>query len=297
MIEKKRYSIGEVSKLTGITISALRYYDKEGVLVPEIRDDGNGYRYYSPEQLATAQIIRDCKSLGIHLKDIKDVLAQRSTDCIKNCISTQIQELEAEIELFNQRLDSIRYAYQRLTSAERIYNIYSDGYSPNEAIRYPVSVSVTKQAWVLSTRRHMALDAGKQFHDRCLELQELRERYHLFPAGAYIGIFHDGYEKQFHQEVGDLEVCLPIIKSPDFHCEELRQLEEVRVVDTIHLGDYAEMDSTYAYLVDWISTNGYRVAGPAREYYLLDASNAFDISKYITRICLPVEKQPVAQRD
>lgn len=291
MSERERYSIGEVSKLTGITISALRYYDKENVLVPEIRDDANGYRYYSAAQLETAQIIRDAKSLGLPLKDIKDVLAQRSIGCMKDHVYAQILSLEAEIAQFNQRLDSIRNAYQRLASAERIYNMYSDDYCLNDEINYPISISTTQQTWVLTTRRRMLLDSRKQFHDRCLELQELRERYHLFPAGAYIGIFHDGYQKQFNQEEGDLEVCLPVIKDPDFFCPELRRLDETLMVSTIHLGDYAEIERTYTYLVGWIGANHYHICGPAREYYLMDIATAFSPSKYITRVCFPVTKQ------
>lgn len=294
MVQKQWYSIGEISKLTGISISALRYYDKEHIFIPEIRDDVNGYRYYSPAQLETAQIIRDAKSFGIPLKDIKDVLDERSTDLLKNCISAQIRELEGEVELLTQRLDSVRNVYQRLVSADRIYNLYSDDYRLNDEINYPVDISTTQQAWVLSTRKHMLLDSETQFHDRCLELQELRERYHLFPIGAYMAIYHDGYEKQFSKETGDLEVCLPVIKTPKFQCPQLRQLKETLVAGTIHVGDYAKMDHTYTYLVDWISSNGYRRAGPAREYYLIDGGAAFSPSKYITRICFPVEKQCIS---
>lgn len=69
--EKRRITIGELSKLTGISITALRYYDREQILVPEIRNEENGYRYYSVKQLEKAQTIRDLKALDLSLEEIK----------------------------------------------------------------------------------------------------------------------------------------------------------------------------------------------------------------------------------
>lgn len=44
---KKRYSIGEMSVVTGVSIFTLRYYDKEKILTPAVRNEKSGYRYYS----------------------------------------------------------------------------------------------------------------------------------------------------------------------------------------------------------------------------------------------------------
>ena len=47
---KKLYKIGEISKLYNISNDILRYYEKIGLLVPDIKKE-NGYRYYSEKQL------------------------------------------------------------------------------------------------------------------------------------------------------------------------------------------------------------------------------------------------------
>lgn len=44
---KNLFSIGEVSKIKGVTIKALRYYHKMGILIPRHIDNITGYRYYS----------------------------------------------------------------------------------------------------------------------------------------------------------------------------------------------------------------------------------------------------------
>ena len=43
--------IGDFSKMSKVTIKALRYYEKEGLLKPNYIDDSNNYRYYDNNQL------------------------------------------------------------------------------------------------------------------------------------------------------------------------------------------------------------------------------------------------------
>ncbi len=40
------YKIGELSKLSQIPVKTLRFYDAEGILVPDEIDEFTGYRYY-----------------------------------------------------------------------------------------------------------------------------------------------------------------------------------------------------------------------------------------------------------
>ena len=45
------YRIGELSKLCNISVKALRYYDAQGLLIPDKIDKFTGYRYYSASKL------------------------------------------------------------------------------------------------------------------------------------------------------------------------------------------------------------------------------------------------------
>ena len=56
MGQKKNLSILEYSRLTGIKRDNLRFYDRIGLLKPEIRGE-NGYRYYTRRQLSSAYLI------------------------------------------------------------------------------------------------------------------------------------------------------------------------------------------------------------------------------------------------
>ena len=66
--------IGEFAKMTGMPISVLRHYDKEGLLCPDYVDHFSGYRYYSADQIGQVQKIELLKSGGLSLKEIRDIL-------------------------------------------------------------------------------------------------------------------------------------------------------------------------------------------------------------------------------
>ena len=64
------YSIGEVAELLNISISALRYYDKEGLLPLVNRTSGN-IRIFDETDIECLKMIECLKTTGMQLKDIK----------------------------------------------------------------------------------------------------------------------------------------------------------------------------------------------------------------------------------
>jgi DNA-binding transcriptional MerR regulator len=53
-----RASIGEFSRAAHLSVKTLRHYHEVGLLEPSEIDPNSGYRYYSYEQIPTAQVIR-----------------------------------------------------------------------------------------------------------------------------------------------------------------------------------------------------------------------------------------------
>lgn len=67
------YSIGEVSKLTGLSVPTLRYYDKEG-LIPNINRNENGLRDFTDQDLGTIHIVTCIKGAGASIREIKEYM-------------------------------------------------------------------------------------------------------------------------------------------------------------------------------------------------------------------------------
>lgn len=66
------YRIGEFSKLTGIPIRTLRYYDSIDLFKPSEVDLFTSYRYYKEEQVKDLELISELKEVGFTLEEIRD---------------------------------------------------------------------------------------------------------------------------------------------------------------------------------------------------------------------------------
>lgn len=108
MDEKKRFSIGEFSEKTGISITNLRYYDEIGLLVPE-KHPTSGHRIYSYEDIITLQKILSLKFLGCSLEQVKDLLHEPSfTVDLNETLSLHLDALEEEKKNIERSMHAIR---------------------------------------------------------------------------------------------------------------------------------------------------------------------------------------------
>ena len=112
-------SIGELSKMTGVHIKALRYYDSLGILTPAYVDPDSGYRYYSLFQRAEVDAIQLCVDTGIPLKDFPNYI-DRDVPwiCYKKLVDHGASLLEKKIELMRQRSSRLRAMQIEIERAE-----------------------------------------------------------------------------------------------------------------------------------------------------------------------------------
>lgn len=288
----RMYTIGELASISDISATTLRFYDQEGLLQPEIRNAANGYRYYSEKQLLLLTLLKELKTFGFSLDEIRNVIEKRDHDYLKETLFTKIQALETEMDRINQQLQSARYAFERLVEGCDMLKASPDCPEEDAAVvqMYPVEVSVQPEAWVLSTRDRNTLNVNQLFLERCLELQKLSDQYNLYHAGPFMGIFHDGYASQFTSEYGDFELYLPVIRPEgEVDFPELKLQESFLCASTIHMGHYRYSYRAYLILLEWIEKSPYRITGPPHEIYLLDPCNTINPNKYVTRIAFPIE--------
>lgn len=72
-MEEKRYTIKDAAARTGLSISALRYYDKEG-LIPQLERSESGIRLYSERDMAWLGLICCLKNSGMSIEKIKEFM-------------------------------------------------------------------------------------------------------------------------------------------------------------------------------------------------------------------------------
>lgn len=109
-----RMKIGEISKVTGIAVGTLRYYDSLGLLQSE--RGGNGYRYYPLEAVHQVQLIKKAQALGFSLEDIGAILNVHQEgdvpcDFVQSLLQEKIEQLEVKIQqmmVFKAALEKYR---------------------------------------------------------------------------------------------------------------------------------------------------------------------------------------------
>lgn len=94
------YRIGEFSKLTGIPIRTLRYYDSIDLFKPSEVDLFTSYRYYKEEQVKDLELINELKEVGFTLEEIRDNWNNFSEELFLK----RKEKLLEEIELKNEAI-------------------------------------------------------------------------------------------------------------------------------------------------------------------------------------------------
>jgi len=107
------YSIGEVANTTGIAISTLRYYDREGMF-PNIERRGGGIRVFSDAEIETIKIIECLKTSGLSIKDIKQFLdwcqeGDSSLQKRRDMFYERLEAVKKQMEELQKTMDIIKY--------------------------------------------------------------------------------------------------------------------------------------------------------------------------------------------
>lgn len=106
------FTVNEVSKIAGISIRTLQYYDKIGLLPPSTFTD-SGYRLYNEDSLERLQTILLFRELEFPLKEIKGIIENPDFDEEK-ALSQQIELLR----LRREHIDSLISLAEKLINKE-----------------------------------------------------------------------------------------------------------------------------------------------------------------------------------
>ncbi len=110
----KAMNIGQLAKLTGISIDTIRYYEKESVL-PKPQRLGSGYRRYCDDDVARLEFICRAKALGFSLSEISSLLSlssnsQADMSGVNAAVRLHLQSVKtklAELERIRKGLETL----------------------------------------------------------------------------------------------------------------------------------------------------------------------------------------------
>ncbi len=108
--------IGEMARDSGLGVSALRFYDRAGVLVPAWVDPVSGYRWYGREQSDECRLLARLRRAGMPLADIRLVLAGwagADTDLVRTLLDAHLRRLERGLSDARGEFSTIRSLLER----------------------------------------------------------------------------------------------------------------------------------------------------------------------------------------
>lgn len=131
------FTIGNVAKQSNLPVKTVRYYADLGLLSPHLSRDNNGYRLFSPAVFQRLNFIRRSQSLGLTLKEIKQILVvydQQQIPCsvAKQLLTDKLEEIESkinELKMLKDELNGILSSWQEIKNFENV----KDNICPNIA--------------------------------------------------------------------------------------------------------------------------------------------------------------------
>jgi DNA-binding transcriptional MerR regulator len=268
------FRIGDFSRLSRVSVKALRFYDEVGLLKPTYVDRATGYRYYSAALLPRLNRILAFKELGFSLGEISHLLkGDLPADFVKGLLENRRAELELRIERERERLAEVEAWLAQIERAGRVPD-------------YEVTVKLIAPRLVASVRDTLSsyADADELFEEI---RSNLKQRGAPLERGA---IWHTcaGQRKSI-----DCEAIL-------FLREPVRATGRVRIYElpgasaacVIHQGSDETCERAYVTARSWIESRGYAIAGPNRELYW-QGGVAQDDDSGVTEIQYPIIQSPL----
>src|SRR5215475_2132050 len=100
--------IGDFSRMTFLSVKALRHYHDVGLLLPAEIDPGTGYRRYAITQVPAAQVIRRLRELGMSLDEVRVVIEAPDVGARNAAIGAHLRRMEGELEETRGTVKSLR---------------------------------------------------------------------------------------------------------------------------------------------------------------------------------------------
>jgi DNA-binding transcriptional MerR regulator len=246
-------SIGRFAVATGLSRKALRLYAELGLLAPAHIDRWTGYRYYGPEQLRPARLIRLMREMEMPLGDIRRVL-DAPPDVAERLIA-------AHEHAFAERLERARQVGRQLMQTIR----------PEEkAMTLNVETRELAPQQVVSVEGHVLVGKLDDFiRSQIEQLAAFVTAQGGQVSGPPLGLYHGQVNQQ---DDGPVEVCLPA--EGMFRAEgnvRIRMLPGGHGAVAVAEGEYTHFPKileAYDAGYDWIVRHGHKMVESPREVWV-----------------------------
>lgn len=266
--------IGQVAKLSNISVGSLRHYEKLGLLVPEYIDENTGYRYYSIRQFECLNTIRYLRVLGMPLPEIAGFLHNRNLGKIQEMLSQQKEEVI-------RRQEELRRVERKIEN--RLEQIHDALSSEKEKIRLK-TLPPRRIAWL---RTDLSIESYQDpdFEASIRQLERQQGEPVVFLGKVGVGIPKDWLDSGRYDRYG---MVFLILDEEDQYSGDVEELPGETCATVCFQGSHMDAPAHYKRLCGYIAEHGWEIAGFSKEVTLIDYGFTNDPGQFVTEIQIPV---------
>jgi DNA-binding transcriptional MerR regulator len=246
--ETMRFSIGEFSRMTSLSVKTLRLYHEKKLLIPTEVDEFTGYRYYSELNFEMAKSIRILKEFDFSLAEIGEILDEfeDETDILDH-LKRKLEDIQSKILRYHEVSRSIEHIIQ--SERENAMKNHS----------FKIEEKEIETLLIAGTRiRGKYQDIGKYFGI-------LAKKMGPHINGKAMTLY---YDDEYKEDDADFEPCFPVRKGKEVEGISVHELKGGKAVILIHKGPYETLGESYKKLFDYIHQKKSKTMLPSREIYL-----------------------------
>jgi len=263
------FSIGQFSKITGLTIKTLRHYHTIGLLEPTRIDPSSGYRYCERNSLEKAQAIKLLRSFMLPLDTIRQILTDFDDEAD---ILEYLESHRSDIDAHRQELEKATASLDEIIAREKDAREFLQA-----APSFEVEIKTIEDFPIASIRWTGRYDEVGKI------LVRLMKHAGPLSSGRPFNLY---YDEDYKEEGADIETCIRLRKQKILEGINTRILSGGRVLSLVHLGPYEHIGNAYARVAEYGRDNGHDLRPPSREIYLKGPGPIFrgNPKKYLTEI-------------
>ncbi|MGN0527293.1 MAG: MerR family transcriptional regulator [Acutalibacteraceae bacterium] len=260
--------IGEFSKLSHLTVKTLRFYEKEGLLIPATVDGWTGYRLYETYQLEDAAKIKSYRQLDLSIDEIKKILSGKDAKEIfrekADALNIQKKEIDVRLSVIKHILEDDVMKYQvTVKEIPEAIVYYSEVKLPGYSDMMKCIPAIGAECAALNPH----LKCAEPTYSFCEYLDEEHKEKDVF--------------LRYNEAVNNFGNESEKIK--------FRKIPSTKVLSIFHKGAYDQIGEAYAFIMKYAEENGYKVTGLSRESYIDGIWNKDSVDQWLTEIQLPIE--------
>lgn len=276
MNKQNLYSIGEVSKICNVSKKTLRFYDKIGLISPDVVSEENNYRFYSKDTLLFVPVIKYFKQMGFKLEEMKEFLQGSSYESHERGFYHKIEELREQENQIHMSSISVQDWYKLILEADSVIK--------NNVTE--VSIKFVDSM----TTCYMEQEFNQNYKASIINIEWTN--YLEESKQAITGAVNLWFKNYREKNEGKNSTCR-IFQKCITDCSSMPTMTVGgdMVASCYHIGSHETLNETYDKILKWADEHGYECSDESIERYVTDYWTIQDSDEFVTEILIKVSRK------